>query len=737
MSRMIFQNFGGIDQLLLQSPDDLPQIKELDKARWAATSVPTVQLFADPAFLTYADLDGNGRLRVEEIMAAVDWTWARLRSRARMAEKTEVLRTADLEAGGDGQKLKNLAERLLGQMGAPAKDEISLAQVREFRGSFLSKFPNGDGVVPEGHAGEAELAALVKDIVAVTGGAKDNSGEAGADAATLAAYTDACKAFVAWKQKEKDEAATVLPWGADTPARVQVVQDLAPKVAQFFSQCQLVAHEVAANARMQATPEELAALDVRDPSAIDGWLTKAPLAAPSSDSVLHLDGALNPRYAAVLGTFARDVAPAALGLEGPATSLTQADWTRVLAFIQPHLAWVGARPANIPADADPAALQARLDGPLPKKLEALFGEDAAVKGELDEINSLERLILYQRWLYEVVNNMVSFPALFQPEERALFEMGTLVLDGKKLTLCQKVVDRGAHKKIAEKSLIFLAYVTVTRKAAGAVQTADLAAAVTAGQRGGIDIGKRGVFYDRDNNEWDAIVVDVVKQPISVQEAMWAPVEKMQEIISSRFEQFFTSKQAAMESDATGMAAGTIAVPTDATKKTDTAASSGGSNMSNLLVGGSVAVAALGSSAAFIMQAVSEISLSSVVIVIGGLLAISGFVGWLRLRRRDISALLEAGEWALNGRMRMTHAISLEFTEQPDVPKGSEVRAAPGAWKLWAVLALLLGIAGGVGYWYMTDQAGFEDFFGLNQEEAAAEAAPADAAAAPAEAAPAP
>ena len=42
----------------------------------------------------------------------------------------------------------------------------------------------------------------------------------------------------------------------------------------------------------------------------------------------------------------------------------------------------------------------------------------------------------------------------------------------------------------------------------------IAAAVTAGVRGGISIGKRGIFYDRDNQEWDATIVDLIVQPIS-------------------------------------------------------------------------------------------------------------------------------------------------------------------------------------------------------------------------------
>lgn len=741
MSRMTFQDLGRLDQLIVTNPDDLPSIVDLDKARWAATSVPVSQLFCDPAFLAYMDTDKNARIRVEEVCAAQKWVWERLRDRSRMVGENDRLDLGALDPGHpEAAKMKALAERLLGQMGQKGGREITLTDVRAFRASYTAKFPNGDGVVAPAQIPDAEVAGFAEAVIQVTGGADELSGTKGVGAASLDAWKAAVTAFAAWKAKATGEAAaTVLPFGGDTAGLVALVQTLSPKVLQFFAQCDLVRQEAAAAERLQSTKEELAALDVTSPTAIDAWLARAPLGALNREGRLDLVEGVNPRFADPLATLRAQVLPKALGQE--VAALTLADWTKVLAFIQPHLAWRAELPAGIPEDSDPAALQALHDGPLPGRVAALIEEDKGVADELQEFNNLEKLILYQRWFLPLVNNMVSFPDLFDPSRRALFVTGELILDGRKLNLCVRVADKAAHKKIAEGSLMFVAYVDLVRKdGAGVEHTDHVAAAVTSGTKGGIGVGKRGVFYDRDGVEWDATVVDVISNPISIWEAAWSPIERLKALIASRIEQFAGSKATALETEATGMAAGTTAVPgtaaapatTTAAPATTTSSSSGG--MQNLLLTGSVAFAAVGTTLTYVVNTLSGMSFvdifTSIGMVVGGLMAVSGFLGWLRLRRRDISTLLEACAWALNGRMRLTRPLSLLFTLRPPVPKGSEVRAAPGAWKLRLFLFLLVVAALGLGYWLVQHPEVLDSLRNPEPagEAAAAEAAPADAAA---------
>ncbi|HVK67624.1 MAG TPA: hypothetical protein VM694_24230, partial [Polyangium sp.] len=88
----------------------------------------------------------------------------------------------------------------------------------------------------------------------------------------------------------------------------------------------------------------------------------------------------------------------------------------------------------------------------------------------------------------------------------------------------------------------------------------------------------------------------------------------------------------------------------------------------------VDLAAVGSAAAFALQTLSNTNpLNALLAVAGvalGVMMISGFLGWLKLRRRDVSALLEASGWAFNVRIYLRRNLSLRFTRVPPLPRGS-------------------------------------------------------------------
>src|SRR5262249_23747800 len=125
---MIFRRYGRTYQLRIESPTDLEEIQELDKARWAATSAPIEQLYADPAVLKYIDTDKNGRIRVEELRAAHRWLWDALTppGRDRVVASSEVLELADLNPNHpDTPRMRELAELMLRQLNAKDGHEIS------------------------------------------------------------------------------------------------------------------------------------------------------------------------------------------------------------------------------------------------------------------------------------------------------------------------------------------------------------------------------------------------------------------------------------------------------------------------------------------------------------------------------------------------------------------------------------------------------------------------------------
>lgn len=698
MTPLRFHDSGVVTQLVVETPDDMARIGEVDEARWIATSAPLEQLYADPAFLAYVDADKNGRIRVVEMKEAVRWLWGRLRDRSRVVERSDTLRLADLDPDdGEAQKVRALAERLLAQLQDGDRASIRLDQVRQFKASYTRRFPNGDGVVTEGQIEDPAAKAAAAEVVQSTGGRADLCGDVGVGKDDVAQWKTRLRDFAAWSARAAAEKDALFPLGDDTPAAAGLVDLLEPKVAQFFAQCALVAIEENARGRLSASPDELKGLDVKDAGAIEAWLKAAPLARPNVEGALPLDGATNPGFAAALAQLARDVGPKALGRGGPLTTLTQADWSAIVAKLAAHRAWRAARPAGVPDGLTREEADAKHDAPALAKLASLIAQDEGVAAELVEFTNLEKLVLYHRWLFELANNFVSIPHLFAPTRRTLFEMGTLILDGRRFNLCVKVVVKDAHMKAASASEMFLVYFEIARKD-GDKEVKDLVAtAVTSGVRGGIAVGKRGVFYDRDGVEWDALVVGVVENPISIAEAMVAPFMRLKAFIGERVQKIAGGKAAALEGKATEVAAKDPALPAAPPPPPPAPAPAGG-NMGALVVGGSVAFAAIGSSLAFIVKTFTDVDplrlVLSIAMLAAGLAAVSGFLGWLKLRRRDVASLLEACGWALNARMRLRRPLTHVYTRRPPLPADAIVRRAGTSLLLVLIVVLFVALTAG-------------------------------------------
>jgi len=264
---------------------------------------------------------------------------------------------------------------------------------------------------------------------------------------------------------------------------------------------------------------------------------------------------------------------------------------------------------------------------------------------------LEKVILYQRWLIVLANNFVSFADLYNPNTRALFEMGTLIIDERQIGFTMGVRDRQAHKKVSQRSSMHLLYVEVTGRQDTDAKF-EIVAPVTSGSAEGLHVGKRGIFFTVDGREWDAEVVDIVVNPISVSESVKVPFQKFAAFIRKQIEKMTKSSEEKLVS------------------KSSSASSSGAAR--DLMLGGGLAIAALGSSFAYITKALSQVKPTQVlsallglamVVLLPGILA-----GFVKIRKRDMSGLLEASGWAVNVHMRINTKMGRLFTHTPYLPK---------------------------------------------------------------------
>jgi hypothetical protein len=118
------------------------------------------------------------------------------------------------------------------------------------------------------------------------------------------------------------------------------------------------------------------------------------------------------------------------------------------------------------------------------------------------------------------------------------------------------------------------------------------------------------------------------------------------------------------------------------------------NSAGMLMGLSVSVAAIGSAFAFITKTLTSLSRGQVFLgVLGAAVVVMvpvSLIAILKLRRQDLSALLEGCGWAINARMRPTREQRRQFTVTPRFPAGAE--GAPTRRLLYVLIAVVVVLA---------------------------------------------
>lgn len=279
---------------------------------------------------------------------------------------------------------------------------------------------------------------------------------------------------------------------------------------------------------------------------------------------------------------------------------------------------------------------------------------------------MERLARYHRDLVGLLNNFVAFRDFYGRERPSVFQAGTLYLDGRRADLCVRVDDSGKHAALAGLAKCYLAYCECSRPGG---EKLTIAAAFTGGDADNLMVGRNGVFYDRKGHDWDATITKIVENPISIQQAFWAPYKKLVRLIEEQVAKRAAAGEAAADTKVptTATTAATLdqqKPPAEAPKKSDvgTVAALG------------VAVGAIGAFVTTVigyLTGVFKLPFWQVCLVFAGIiLAISlpsMAIAWLKLRQRNLGPILDANGWAVNGRVKMNVPFGAKLTRVGAVP----------------------------------------------------------------------
>lgn len=690
--RWRFFSAGGFDQVRLDTGADLTHLAQLDQKLWGALSCPTKGLELDAQTLSLIDSDGDGHIRAPELIAAIDWADALLKSPDTLVNGGPLALEAINEASEDGQRVLASAKHVLESLGKADATHIAVDDTADSVRIFSGMPFNGDGIVPPAQLDE-DLQAAIADIITCLGGQADRSGETGVDQPTVDRFFDEAAALVAWRNAPQADA-SLLPLGDATADAHAALEAARAKIDDFFTRCRLAAFDPRAGELMNGAEDDLKAIASRPLTGDSAEVAALPIAYVKNGATLLLTANLNPAWTAAVATLNLQVITPLLGQRD---QLTADEWDQLKGRFAAYGDWLAARPESPLEQLEAPRVDELAAGSFRARLSDLIARDSARSDQAAAIGEVDRLVRYTRDLAKLANNFVAFTDFYTRRDKAIFQAGTLYLDGRSCELTVKVLDAGKHAALASLSGVYLAYCDCSRNG----EKMTIAAAFTAGDADQLMVGRNGIFYDREGKDWDATITKLVDHPISIRQAFWSPYKKLIRLIGEQAQKFAAAKATAADN----MVAGAV---TEAGKKVEAAkpapapaaapAPFDAGKFAGIFAAVGLALGAIGTALASVVTGFLGLKAWQMPLALFGLmLIISGpamAMAFFKLRNRNLGPILDANGWAVNTRARINIPFGTALTHIAKLPEGAErALSDPYAekktpWKFYLVLGAI-------------------------------------------------
>ena len=691
-----FSTVGGVTRVCIESGNDILHLDELDRKLWTALSCPLKDLEIDEKTMTMLDTNGDGKIHIEEVVAASKWLTAVINDPELLLTRSSVLPfTAFNTSNEEGLHLLETAKQILENLGLE-KSEISVADVSDSIAIFAKTKFNGDGIITENSADDEPLKALIKTIMDCMGSVTDRSGDPGIDTDKIEAFYTALADFKAWKEAGDADKANVFPYGDDTAAALAACMAVKDKIDDFFMRCKLASFNTDSAAVLDVSSAKIGEISGNNLAASVEEIATYPLAKVNAEHRLPLGNEVNPAWAGAIANLKKLVIDKEFK---NAEYITEEQWVSMMAKFGAYNAWMGAKAGAAVEGLGYDAVVKALEENKKEALLELVAQDKALEAKSNAIDQVDKLLHYYRDFYTLLTNFVTFSDFYSPEKKAIFQAGTLYIDERACDLCLKVHDMGAHNTMAAYSNMYILYCDCTCKSKPGTMT--IAAVVTDGDVGDIVVGKHAVFYDRDGLGWNATVTKIVDNPISIRQAFWSPYRKMAKAVEDMINKRAAEKDAKVMADANSKI-DNANLPTDASKPAeapkppfDIAKFAG-------------IFAAIGLALGFVLSALAGVFqwlgvhwyhwLILFVAIIAIISGPSMIMAWLKLRKRNLAPVLNANGWALNQRILVNTKFGATLTGIAKYPvvKGKDpfTTKAP-LWKRilnWFIFAVCLCVA---------------------------------------------
>lgn len=687
-----FTRRGGIFQVQLNTAEDLRALESLDPKLWVALSCPVNDLEIDRRTLSLIDNDADGRVRIEEMLTAVQWTLARLSAPESLftggALPLAAIKTTDPE----GEKLLASAKRILANMGAPDADSISVDQAANTEQIYGNSRLNGDGVIAKDASDDPSIQELIGEIMNCLGAETDRSGEPGITREKLDRFFEELRSYQRWWVQGEVDAAKgedVLPLGDATPQAFEHFIAVERKIDDFFARCQLTAFDSRAEAPLNRDVALYSQIAAEDFSLHREDIEALPLAKVSATSSVAILTGINPEWRLRMRTLC-DKVIRPLGI-GPGDSLEIQEWQDVKARFEAYRVWRQSKPETGVEKLKINRVRELLASDLEGKVQALLEEDAQLAPEMKAIDSVEKLARYHRDLIQVLSNFVNFNQFYDESHSAIFQAGELFLDGRECSLCLRVGDPTKHAVLATLSRAFVAYCECRRN--DSPNKFYIAAVFSAGDSANLIVGRNGIFRDRSGLLWDTTIVRLIENPISIHEAFLRPYVRIGRFIGEKIEKWAVTRDKAMQKQ---METGVDSVAGDSNTSQSNKNGPAIGGVATMLAAGGIALGAVGAGLASLFSTMKALTWWELPLVILGVILMislpSMVIAWLKLRKRTLAPLLDASGWAVNGRTLISAKLGRLLTTRATLPLAShcqfdERSGVRGG--IWAALGLTI------------------------------------------------
>ena len=682
-----FENIGGSSRVRVTTGEDIAHLNELDPKMWTVLSCPVKGLEIDEKSLTYMDCDGDGKLRVNDVICMSQWLTGALKDPDLLLEGKDsiALESFDRE-NADGAKLHKAAKGVLTALGR-TEETVSLSDVTNVSAIFAGTRFNGDGVITVNSSDDAQDKAAIAAAVASLGGLADRSGVQGVDAAMIETFYKTLADYAAWC-----DAAVEAPYGADTDKVIELYNALDAKVKDFFMRSKLAAFSPDSTAVLDVQTSSIQAISADNLTSKGDDIAAYPIARVTGKAEIDLSAPVNPAWAA------RFDALKTLAFDPSAKVLTEADWTAIGAKISAYSAWKGSKAGAAAEALGLEKVKELLAQDRKAALLAVAAEDASYAEDFNNIALVEKFLYAYRDFYRLLKNFVTFHDFYSkdPDVKAIFQCGRLVIDQRECHFCMQVADMAKHNTMAASSGMYLIYCDCTTKTKAAKMT--IVAAMTVGEVGDLFVGKNAVWYDNSGLEWDAVITKIIDNPISIAQAFWSPYRRIAVAIENLISKNAADKDAKLMKEATEkINAAPAALPaagaaTGAAAKPAEAAPFDIGKFAGIFAALGMAVGMIGTALTNIFEGIFALPWWKVLLAfVGIMLVISGpamVMAWLKLRRRNIAPLLNANGWAVNAASKISIPFGESLTEIAKFPKlklkDPYAKKGMPVWKRWVI-----------------------------------------------------